>query len=907
MACVVVRDEYFEQHINYRSEIQMEQAFLREVESRCTQEDPPHCQAACPLHLDVRAFMLQMQGGNFPAARTVLERHLPFPAILGRVCDHPCESSCLRKDLGGSLSIGALERACVIQAPQAGRVLPRLQKTQRLAVLGAGLAGLTAAWDMSAKGYSVKVFHSEPEKYAVLRALFSEDLLPTETIVSELERLEKRSVVFTQQVLNHEFLSLVRQEFDGVFIDTSCAASCCGPDLDESAVNPLTGSLGDDHALCFGGWPHSIIAAVSEGRRGAVTLERHFSGASVTAAREREGLSGSRLYTPLEGVTALAPVGASMLSGSGASGAIADYSEQEAVGESARCLRCQCLACVRECAYLEHYKGYPKTYARQIYNNAAIVKGHHLSNTMINSCTLCGQCQAICPESFSMADLCLTARREMVEKGYMPPSAHEFALEDMAVSNGPECSLLVPPPLSSAGAGEIEKNSTAPATYWSGSQKNLLFPGCQLAASRGDQIIEVFKHLNRSLSGGTGLWLSCCGIPAHWSGREALLEETFNALRQQWQEAGQPRLIMACASCLKIFHEFAPDITTVSLWEVLESEAPLPLPLDLSDLSEPSGTAEQDNSSGAGMLRENIVHGKELVLHDPCTARHNTNWLEAVRNLLRRHGVSPVEPRLTRESTPCCGYGGLVWSANSEMGGKMVARLADELKISDNHDSQSSCDSVVSCIMCRDRLVDSGARAWHLLDIVLPSSADAAVDPAGQRAPGLSARRANRAALKRHVLREFYGQDVPDPTAPLAAGRPLEIVISDEVLRKIEQRHILREDVSRVVLAAESGGQRFSDRQSGRFLATLRPSRVTYWVEYSKSGDACLIHDAYCHRMVVPGVIAAIPDDQLSGSLPVAASVSSSVSGVQANSKSDATESPSGSFVNDSDARGKDK
>ena len=909
----------------------MEQAFLREVESRCTQEDPPYCQAACPLHLDVRAFMLQMQGGNFQAARTVLERHLPFPAILGRVCDHPCENSCLRKDLGGSLAIGALERACVTLAPQAGRVLPRLQKTQRLAVLGAGPAGLTVAWDLSAKGYTVSVFHDADDKGAVLRSLFPEELLPAEIIAAELERLEKRSVTFQKQILSNEFLSRASQEFDGVFIDVSCAAACCSElSIDENALNPVTGSMDDNHGLCFGGWPQSFIAVVAEGRRGAVTLERYFSGASVTAAREREGVSGSRLYTPLEGVKALArvvpgsiPADASVSGGiavsqmssvpgaffneiSSGSSVTATCSEQEAVAESGRCLRCQCMACVRECAYLEHYKGYPKTYARQIYNNAAIVKGHHLSNTMINSCTLCGQCQAICPEDFSMADLCLTARREMVEKGYMPPSAHEFALEDMAVSNGPDCALLMPPPFSSDPSC-IEPSGSKTAAL-PDAQEHLLFPGCQLAASRGNHIIQTLKHLNRYLSGGVGIWLSCCGIPAHWSGRESLFAETLGALRQQWTEAGKPRLIMACASCLKIFREAAPEILTVSLWEVLESEAPLPLFVAAADQCNGRGNSSDNDAGNAvgdilgGKHRENVFNknifsGKTLVLHDPCTTRHNIEWLNAVRTLLQRHGIEVVEPRLTRETTPCCGYGGLVWSANPEMGGRMVTRLAEGLKAAINekpsandsgiHDSSHVHDSVVSCIMCRDRLVGSGTRAWHLLDILLPSLVDAAVEQAGQRAPGLSARRANRAALKRRILREFYARELPEPGAEpgaeRAAVKPLEIIIPDEVLAQMEQRHILSEDARRVVLAAESGGQRFSDGRNGHFLATLRPSRVTYWVEYSKSGATCLVHDAYCHRMVVPGVTAATPDDQLSGSLPVAASVSSSVSGSSAN------------------------
>ena len=70
----------------------MDQTRLHEIEARCTQESPPHCQAACPFNLDVRAFMARMAEGRPAEARKILERHLPLPGILARICDHPCEN-----------------------------------------------------------------------------------------------------------------------------------------------------------------------------------------------------------------------------------------------------------------------------------------------------------------------------------------------------------------------------------------------------------------------------------------------------------------------------------------------------------------------------------------------------------------------------------------------------------------------------------------------------------------------------------------------------------------------------------------------------------------------------------------------------------------------------------------------
>lgn len=153
--------------------------------------------------------------------------------------------------------------------------------------------------------------------------------------------------------------------------------------------------------------------------------------------------------------------------------------------EAGRCLQCECLICVRECLYMQKYKGYPRVYARQMYNNAAIVKGHHQANTMINSCTLCGQCEVLCPEGFSMADLCLSFREDMVRRGMMPPSAHEFALEDMSAANGPECAL------SFAGSGADGKAAERCG--------HVFFPGCQLAGARGEQVLAVYETLRKNL------------------------------------------------------------------------------------------------------------------------------------------------------------------------------------------------------------------------------------------------------------------------------------------------------------------------------------------------------------------------------------------------------------------------
>lgn len=129
----------------------MDQQELRRIENRCIQEQPAGCITACPLHVDARTFIRHVSEGKWDEAWKALWRTLPFPGILGRICDAPCREGCKRSEAGGSIEIGALERACVSRPPPARRIQPLCAKDPKIAVIGAGLSGLTAAWDLARK------------------------------------------------------------------------------------------------------------------------------------------------------------------------------------------------------------------------------------------------------------------------------------------------------------------------------------------------------------------------------------------------------------------------------------------------------------------------------------------------------------------------------------------------------------------------------------------------------------------------------------------------------------------------------------------------------------------------------------------------------------------------------------
>jgi len=763
----------------------MDQQELREIEKRCIQEEPPGCTAACPLHVDIRTFIRHVSKEDWDAAWKVLRRNMPFPGILGRICDAPCRGRCKRSQAGGAIEIGALERFCVSQPPPRLSIPPRPTREPPVAVVGLGLSGLTAAWDLLRKGYPVHLFHATDLVRQLLNA-YPERL--TEAIISEeLAVLESLGAIPHPGADIHQagFAETCRKDFQAIYLSLeSVDPAIWGLDRDANGqallAHPLqTASL---PAIFAGGQNESPVRQAAEGRWAATSMDRSLQHVSLTAGREKDGPYETRLFTSLAGVSPVPPTPFSEADG--------NYTIEEARAEAARCLQCECLECVKVCAYLEAFKGYPKKYARAIYNNASIVMGSRQANRLINSCSLCGLCQVVCPEDFPMQDLCLKARQSMVQRGKMPPSAHEFALLDMAFTQSPRCYLA--------------RNEPG-----RGSSAFLFFPGCQLSGTRPEQTITVYNYLRSHLEGGVALMLGCCGAPAQWAGQAPLFGEQMDRLQQRWGQLGRPRLIAACATCLLMLKEHLPETDPMSLCEILLD---IPLP--------------------RAQLRPTVP----LAVHDPCTSRNDAKAQSALRQVLKTLGVPFEELELGRDKTECCGFGGLMETANPSLAREVVERRA----------GRSDADYLAWCAMCRDRLAGVGKRVIHVLDLLFPTGEE---DPAARSRSGWSERQENRARLKGSVLKEIWGEGFER----MEAHQKIRLTMTPEIRERLDQRRILNEDIQRVIHHAEETGDRLFHPETGRYKASYRPCKTTFWVEYTPGDQGYVIHNAYGHRMEVMG------------------------------------------------------
>ncbi|HZK52888.1 MAG TPA: FAD-dependent oxidoreductase [Desulfosporosinus sp.] len=766
----------------------MDQNELKEREDKCTQESPPACTAGCPIHVDARKLMQDIQKQDLKSALKTLSKKQPFPGIIGRICDHPCEDQCIRRDVGTSIAISALERFCVQN--QTGKTAKAAipQKSQTVAVVGAGLRGLTVAYDLAKKGYKVSLFEKVDRLGGNLWS-FPADQLPPEVIVEELSILDRLNV---QIELNTEItpqeLAKLQEDYQVVYLGLAEKSNEALELLDEQAwVDPTTcatqiaGLFSSALVAC-----DSPILSVADGRKAAVSMDRYLQGVSLTGSRVGEGTYESKLTVNTKGMPPLPVVKMSHKT--------EGYTPEEAVQEASRCLNCQCLECVKACKYMEHYGSYPKNYLRQIYNNDAIVMGIRHGNKMINSCSLCGQCAVICPQGLDLGQTCKATRESMVSKGKMPASAHDFALRDMAFNNSEEFAFTRHQP----------GHNTSQYVF---------FPGCQLSASSPEQVEKVYAYLTEKLPGGVGLMLRCCGAPADWAGQQDLFQKGLEGLVKEWVKLGKPQLIVACSTCHSMFKDRFPKV--VSLWALMSH-------LDLP--------AQSDRSSSG----PSVSQGK-VAVQDACTTRHEPVIHDAVRHILTKLGYEVEELPYNKERTKCCGFGGLTSFVNPELGKEIV-----EDRI---HESQT--DYVAYCSMCRDNFASQGKRTFHLLDLIFGTNLEEAANRPGV---GISYRQENRARLKRKLLLSLWKET---PQEKEGVYRTIKLLLSQQVEKIMEDRLILREDIQRVIELAERTGIKFINPDNGHSLAHFRPVKVTYWVEYHPQEQGMEVLNVYSHRMEI--------------------------------------------------------
>ena len=331
----------------------MEQRELRELENKCIQEEPPG--VLPPARFTSMCGLQQEIGkGNLATAFKYWPRQW-FSQIIGHICDHPCESRCKRNEIDAPVSIHELEKYCVKNADAKKRPLPVKQSESRVAVVGGGLCGLTAAVELAKRGYGVTVYEGAPAVGGRLLQL-PEEVLPEDVLQGELEILDVLGIetVCNKKIGTGQEVQELRDEYDALFV-----ALPNSPDLDLTPIDKLTLAT-PWTGLCPGDTAAeaaSYIHRVAQGKRPPPLLSAICRG--IPGSRKGQGGSyETRLYTNVEGVETVPPVEAQ--------DPVGGYAPAEAEAEARRCMQCECLECVKACEYLKAFGSYPRVYLREI-------------------------------------------------------------------------------------------------------------------------------------------------------------------------------------------------------------------------------------------------------------------------------------------------------------------------------------------------------------------------------------------------------------------------------------------------------------------------------------------------------------------------------------------------------------
>ncbi|MEW6664059.1 MAG: FAD-dependent oxidoreductase [Thermodesulfobacteriota bacterium] len=161
------------------------------------------CQDACPAGIDVPRYVRAIQKGRFGEALAVVREKIPFPLVCGYACVHPCEARCARNQFEGPVAIRRLKWAAAAYDRERlwqGEIRRHPPTGKRVGVVGAGPAGLTAAYYLAALGHGVTVFEALPFAGGMLRFGIPEYRLPREVLESEIREIEKAGV----EIRTHE-------------------------------------------------------------------------------------------------------------------------------------------------------------------------------------------------------------------------------------------------------------------------------------------------------------------------------------------------------------------------------------------------------------------------------------------------------------------------------------------------------------------------------------------------------------------------------------------------------------------------------------------------------------------------------------------------------------------------------
>ncbi len=311
------------------------------------------CQRTCPAHMDIPLMIRQIAAGDLRDAIATVKRDIALPAVLGRICPEVCEHRCRRGRIDDPVAICLLKRhvADVDLASGDPYIPPCKPATgKKVAIVGAGPAGLSAAYSLLQAGHACTLLDDHPRPGGMLRYGVEERRLPRDVLDADVGVIEKLGAVFQGETRIGIDVSLgdLRKDFDAVLLATGPLSREAADGLGLPTEGQRLQTDGDTHETPLPG-VFAAGEAVRRGKRLAVRSVADGKAASISMDCYLSGLpmrGGSRPFTTRIGELSDAELSAFMSgvsrAGRTAPGEAGGYSPEQARAEAMRCLGCDC-------------------------------------------------------------------------------------------------------------------------------------------------------------------------------------------------------------------------------------------------------------------------------------------------------------------------------------------------------------------------------------------------------------------------------------------------------------------------------------------------------------------------------------------------------------------------------------
>ncbi|NQU55531.1 MAG: FAD-dependent oxidoreductase [Bacteroidetes bacterium] len=321
------------------------------------------CQIGCPAHMDIPRMNRLIAAGKFDEALKVVKKDIALPAVLGRICPAPCEGACHRKTVDEPISICLLKR--IVGDNGNETEIPSIKKTgKKVVVIGAGPAGLAAAYYLQLKGVQVTLIDKNEKAGGLLRTSLSEEILPMDVLDKEIDLILKTGVEFQgAKEINAEVFASLKNEYDAVIlasgkIDENSETFELSATSKGIVADRNTYQTSDGKVFAIGNVLRAsrlAVRSVGQGKEVAFSVMQFLNQQEIKgeprlfnsrfgrlvadefAEYIKESVEGKRVFPETGGRTG--------------------FSKEEAIAEANRCLHCDCRA-IDDCKLREYSDQY---------------------------------------------------------------------------------------------------------------------------------------------------------------------------------------------------------------------------------------------------------------------------------------------------------------------------------------------------------------------------------------------------------------------------------------------------------------------------------------------------------------------------------------------------------------------